>query len=235
MTATVDENTSFVTIRTSDPKIDPIKFAVRTQFLEVAREWSYVLQNRRRWPNLGMFYSEVQEQARQVVAGLDLPWYRVEQILNEPFIEVSFPDIERNEGWGTKIFPWEHVFGMLALALDGNGDEADVGTFPADRKQMTVVRHLSGTISERMIEDQVPIKLLIIASNPGPIRDFFNLEAECRTVIKSLELQPDDTLNVQVLRNPSLTAIRSSVTAFRPTVVHLAGIDNHQAAGSTLR
>lgn len=187
----------------------PIVCAVPASFEMLAMKWSYIARSRERWrrpdddPALG--------QGNPLHGLLTKP--DIDRIAREPLVEVVVPSLQAREdfGWALRIFPWEYALSAITRGLR-NGP-------------LTVVRLLgAGLPLEPTVELSRPA---ILQSAPSGLDRFYDTRGEGELMLTSLGLDPNTALR---LNNPTRAGASEWLNAHRPTLLHVAGVDNHQAA-----
>src|SRR6185436_1921154 len=148
------------------------------------------------------------ERARALLESLGLSDADLQRVAADRIVEVAIPFTSEADGWEARIFPWEFV-------LAGATREARHG------EPLTVMRRLS--VPGRPPQPHPPLKVLYVESTPGKLRDLYSFETE-RALVKS-NLRAKEW---KELLTPTLDALRETVRAFRPDIIHLAGFDSHQ-------
>jgi hypothetical protein len=120
-------------------------------------------------------------------------------------IEVEIPFQTEDRGWAARILPWEFLLRA------------------ATRKpELTIIRHLHVKGSVRKTPS-TPSSLLFVESAPGPPLSEFTFDTEGCLVQGSLGLKWTS------LENPTADRLKRTIVDTKPSVIHLAGFDIHQA------
>lgn len=191
-----------VTLRTDRGQSFSISLGVKLQ--RAAMGWSYTVRNRRRWVTQE---TARDQQAKRCAEDLETLGIAPEQLRGASLIEVSVPYLREEEGWEARVFPWEYV---LSAATRG------LRTVP-----LTVVRHLRRPAFPTARSGGSAV---VVESAPGELRQSYSFESERRLVESNLGL------TVHSLLDPTRARLRQAVKTQQPAVVHLSGIDVHQAA-----
>ena len=194
-------STQAVRLRTDGGESLSISLGVKLQ--RAAMGWSYTVRNRRRWVTQ---QSARDQQARRCAADLAMLGIEIEKLRGASLIEVSIPYVREQEGWEARIFPWEYVLSAATHSLREG--------------PLTVVRHLR---RPALPVAQFQGTAVIVESAPGALRQTYSFESERRLVESNL------ALTVLPLLDPTRARFRQAVEAQQPAVVHLSGIDVHQA------
>ncbi|SPF53164.1 conserved hypothetical protein [Candidatus Sulfopaludibacter sp. SbA4] len=187
----------------------------KTPTLGMARSWAYVLRNRNRWARSKSARDDLTQRARADLEVLGVTQAMLHSLSGNSVLEIQIPYTSEEEGWAERIFPWEFVL-QAAFRL------------PSKTVPMLVVRHLKcvGAAPSAPASNADP-KLLIVESMPGWLTGLYTFESlinEEKLVASSLGVAP------VVLRNPTLARVAEEVKSHKPSIVHYAGIDNHQAS-----
>ncbi|HLA79009.1 MAG TPA: CHAT domain-containing protein, partial [Vicinamibacteria bacterium] len=172
--------------------------------------WSYTVRNRRRWASQETVR---EQQAHRCVAeleglGVELGKLGIE---GASLIEVSIPYTREQEGWEARVFPWEYVLSAATRGLRSG--------------PLTVVRHLRRpALPVATAGGTAGAAAVIVESAPGALRQAYSFESERRLVESNLGL------SCVPLIDPTRERLRQAIAANQPAVVHLSGIDVHQAA-----
>ena len=96
-----------------------------------------------------------------------------------------------------------------------------------DKRRVTVVRYLHcGTVVKPCVPDPAALKLLLIASGPGAVKDVYDFTDECSRVKAMLGVTKD---RLHQPAQVTLAEIKAFMQKQKPEVVHLTGMDLHQA------
>ena len=197
-----------VTIRLDNDPKNPFTFTPDPkEFQSTAMRWSYVARSRERWRAGGNLPGQ----------GRDSPLFihlepHLSQMACAEVIEVSVPSGNaESEEWAHRVFPWEYV---LASAIRGQQSNTPI-----------VIRHLNGAPGVR--RGDIDFKRAgSIESSPGKLHKFYNTQGEGDAVCEALGL--DGNFNNR-LRDPLTVDALNWVRKVEPSLLHLAGVDTHQA------
>jgi hypothetical protein len=198
-----------VTIRTKEGTA----FTLRTsEYLRrAAQQWTYVLRNRSRWEAQESLRNEQSRRSLRLFDELDISPGTMRQLAESDVVEVSIPFTQESVGWEARIFPWEYLLTAATREYRNN-------------RPMIVVRHLDDGKGGSAHQLRTPERVLYVESAPAGLSELFNFASE-RTLVKS-------NLNLKSHRDlltPSASRLREEVVHFKPDVIHLAGVDSHQA------
>jgi hypothetical protein len=190
---------------------DEVTLRFGNDFQAQAQHWAQKVRNRRRWvdqPDL---------RRRQEAAGAallaDLGVKDLVRLRQAKYLEVSIPYEREGLGWQFRIFPWEYV---LSAALQSG--QANPCATPI------VIRRL---VREGDAHPGVRHgKTLIVKSGPGPVRAHYKFDGEVKLVQSNLAND-----QAQVLADPTPAELKQRVSSEQPPfeIIHLAGVDTHQA------
>jgi hypothetical protein len=133
-------------------------------------------------------------------------------------IEVEIPWRSENVGWAARVFPWEDVLSMATKPYRGS-------------RCVTVVRYLNIKKAGTPPPLDSLQRLLVISSDPGEIKRHYVFDDECDRVKAMFGKEAWGGIESGVVRleSPPREAIKKTVKALRPQVIHAAGVDLHQA------
>lgn len=196
-----------VTIRLDNDPKNPFTFALDSkEFQQTAMRWSYVARSRERWRAGGSLPGQ----------GKDSPLFaqlqdHLDRMVRAEVIEVSVPSGNaESEAWAHRVFPWEYV---LASAMRGQQSNTPI-----------VIRHLDGAPDGGGSVD--PKRAASIESSPGELRTYYNTQGEGDSICEALGL--GGSFNNR-LRDPLVVDAVNWVRKVEPSLLHLAGVDTHQA------
>jgi len=191
----------------------PIKLRAVPTLKALAWRWNYALQNRSRWASRGEAAKRQRDEVRELVTQLGLTDAALTRIVDSGLVEVSVPFQREDEGWEFRIFPWEYV---LATATRSRR--------MALQSELTVVRHLDrGKQPKDRCQDRF---LYVESAPPGTVAERYDFADERRLARSAAE---SAGLEFVSLPNPLLSELAETVARLRPRIIHLAGVDNHQA------
>ncbi len=199
-----------ITLQTRDG--EPIVVTSSKEFQRAAVQWSYVLRNRRRWNTSEADITEQALRAKEQLKTLGIREEQLQQLAKSAMIEVSIPYSTEAEGWETRIFPWEYMLSAATRSF-------------RDGKLWTIVRHLKRQEVIPTTQKRKISKALIVESAPGEVRKYFSFESERQIVKANLDLSATD-ISIDETRD----ALRDRIATYSPDIIHLAGVDNNQAA-----
>ena len=143
----------------------------------------------------------------------------LEALLKGNIVEVSVPFEREKKMWECRVIPWEG-FLRLATKSQRRGDQP-----------FTVVRELRRKVAPLATGRAIPETLLLVVSAPRRLGEIFDFSVEERVVIDALRFPVENgNSRVQKLTNPTVDELADVVAEFRPDIIHLAGVDAHQAA-----
>lgn len=182
-------------------------------FQTAAMQWSYVARNRERWRADG------RDPAQASGGPLDtlLDATALDRIARAELVEVSLPwSPVESQGWEYRVFPWEYALSAV--------------TRTRRTHSLTIVRHLR--VQPGPGNAQVRLeRAATVECAPGRLAQFYDTRLEGDMMLQALGVpQAQATAQVkQRLRDPTLPELQRWVGATRPSLLHLAGVDTHQA------
>jgi hypothetical protein len=192
------------------------------EFYPVARQWSYVVANRRRiTPETRATLSQdIFDRVRMLTnISQDELKNKIKTMAASKYMEVEIPYEREGKGWAARIFPWENIIGLLTKPYrDTSGS-------------YTVLRNLAPSAERRPVS-ALSMGVLIVRSGPGELLEKYDLNRECRMVqeaLQELTKPPEDP----VLTEPNRTTLLARLQEKAPAVVHLAGVDPVALGGLT--
>jgi hypothetical protein len=201
-------NENAATLRPDRGRAIDVKESPRLQRL--AMSWSYVARNRRRWRSTARSAERLAEAIRAELVEIGLTEPRLRHLGAAEIIEVEIPFRRESEGWAARILPWEF---LLATA-----------TKPWRSGPTFIVRHLARQGRGRSSGHGAPKRLGFLQLAPG-LEDRFSFADERRLVAEALGLAVADDLD-----DPTRDRVGAHLDESRPDVIHVMGVDNHEAA-----
>lgn len=187
-----------------------ITVALPPQFESLAMRWSYIARNRERWHLRG---DDPAQGPGNPLCGLIAP-ADVTRIAQQAAVEVHIDADPRSEpyGWALRLFPWEYALSAL--------------TRGQRRGPLTVVR-LIGPLRHEPPTVSLT-RPAVLRSMPGGLDRWYDGAAESEMMLTSMGLSAQDG---DRLVNPTLETLHGWLQRGRPapTLIHVAGVDNHQA------
>ena len=208
--ATPSNDARRVTIRLSSEPGATIDFQPEAaDFQAAAMRWSSVARNRERWRLGGEdpWRGEGGPLHRYLAPQLD-------RIARAEVVEVSVPGAgPEDAGWEFRVFPWEYA---LSAATRGRRSGP-----------LTVIRHLR--VEPASLDATVDLgRPATVESAPGRLARFYDTRLEGDVMLQSLGV--DDPSRVKArLRDPTLDELQAWARLTQPSLLHLAGVDAHQA------
>jgi hypothetical protein len=189
----------------AQPEIPIVVDHASRQLQHDAMYWAYVVRSRRRWAG-----SELQ---RESPANYLLSEAQLESIAAAGLVEVDVPYLGEDTAWALRVLPWEHLLSQATKRFRGE-------------RPLTVIRRLRGGVPTGTVRD--PLRsVMVVESAPAGLDKFYDVRAESDLMLSSLGLTADAA---RLVRNPAFPELRVTVANTHPTLVHLAGVDTHQAA-----
>ena len=207
MTAAPDEPPTVFSVRGS--RGGKIELEDGAALRRLAMRWSYIVRYRRRWKNQKRATESLQQKIGEELHALGVKTAAVRKLAASPLIEVRVPFAQEDIGWSGRILPWEFILSKV--------------TKPYRDRPLTIVRHLD--LGDRP-EPIAPKRYGIVKTVPTALEDRFAFDLQREFVRSSLY----GVTAAPLLENPSESDLRAWLDDEAPDIVHIAGIDNHQAA-----
>lgn len=186
------------------------------RLIELSAKWMYILRNRSRWANDDLLRAKLGDTAKDDLEDLGVSDSAIRAICNAELrhVEVTFFDTNRSSRASTpeqaaaQTFPWEFV--LSAATKKGRGETLLV-TRVLPRDWPGAPKSLDS--------------LLFVQSAPGRLDGFYSFDSErarlrAATGHRAWKRAEGD----------SLADLPARVHKHEPNVIHVTGIDNHQAA-----
>jgi hypothetical protein len=170
--------------------------------------WSYIVRSRGRWQENEHAHLRVAEEALELFDQVGISREVIEQIGNSDVVEIALPYAEEEGGWAARLLPWEFLLHEVTRKRRAG-------------RPLTVVRHLHSTRPRAV--NNAPQVALFVKNGAGPIGDEYTFEDELSWMSSQLQLEPD------FLPNPTRRLLADRVALKRPDVIHLTGVDLHEA------
>jgi hypothetical protein len=178
-------------------------------FQAAAMRWSNVARNRERWRAAGK--DPAQADDGPLAGQLAAP--ELERLARAEVVEVSLPESgAEHEGWAFRVFPWEYALTAVTRTLRSG--------------PMVVVRQLrrAGAPADAAVAIE---RAATVECAPGRLAQCYDTRLEGDRMLRSLGFDPAQVKDR--LRDPSLGELHDWMRSTRPGLLHLAGVDNHQA------
>lgn len=197
-----------------DQAIQSLPLQVDASLQSLAMRWSYTLRNRQRWVSRGTTTQLQREEVQTLIRkNLGLSDAALLTLVGASVVEVSIPYSGEERGWEWRIFPREYIFASARRTLRKVRDN-----------DFTVVRHLKRRGAGKPSGAKV---MLYIESAPTTaIAEAYSFASE-RAMAEHAARQL--SLELKQLINPSIEQLRQVVESLAPQLVHVAGVDNHEA------
>ncbi len=178
----------------------------------LAWRWNYVLHNRSRWTGREDALPRQRKEVDDLIERFGLGPDALARLAEAGLVEVSIPWRDEERDWALRILPWEYLIAAATRDFRRGRD----GDF-------AVVRHLRRPTPRR--PRPRPLLLYVQSAPAGVVADRFDFRSEERLAEEAAKALG---LDFQVLKNPDLRRLRETVSATRPRIVHVAGVDLHQ-------
>lgn len=203
----MDKTNDTVTLRLLGRE-QPITLALPSSFASAALRWSYIVRNRDRWSASG----GGPHQGEGPLAGwLTEPDRR--RLAEADVVEVEvLAAADEAQDWPLRIFPWEYALSAATRAWRA--------------QPLTVIRYLRSPYPHlpRAVDLRRPAT---VEAGPLPLAPWYDTRAEGELMLSCLGVsspQPE-----QRLFNPNRAALGQWLAAEHPSLLHVAGVDAHQA------
>ena len=207
-----------VTLRDGEGEI--ARLPVSAPYDAVVGRWTFVLQSRRGWANREATRLAQSHNALEELQRLGLTEAQLQRAGNAGRLEVGIEDSEPAPSEGDRYrllyarrVPWEY---LISAATGVLGRE----------QPLAITRQMGPAATTAAPAARSPHTLLFLQSAPGLLAKEFDFSSE-RLVITSALGLPEAQVVAAI--NTDLAALGSVVTTRHPDVVHVAGVDVHQA------
>lgn len=170
-----------------------------------AMYWAYVVRSRRRWAGTAR---ASESPIRRLIDEDGLKAIAAGRI-----VEVDIPYVSEATGWEFRILPWEHLLSEATKQYRGEDP-------------LTVVRRLRSTSAATAMRRDLLASVMFVESAPGDLSKFYDVKAEGELMLNALGMRADQ---ISIAVNPTEADLRARIAAGDPTLIHLAGVDTHQA------
>jgi hypothetical protein len=206
MTTTTDDIRLWV--RAPGGRVWPLSAGKRLQ--EMAMRWNSVVRNRARW-DTGVGSGDLEERARMDLAGIGCGDGVRQALCEAGMAEIGTAWTSEEHGWEARVMPWEFVIALATRDLRKG-------------RLLTVWRHLDAGVPAKPLVETPPASLAFIDSTPGALKRQVSFQMDRQVIASALGLEP------LVLTDPELPEVQARLAAERPEVVHLAVLDDTEAA-----
>lgn len=194
--------------------------------VRVAEEWTYVLRSRMRWSDDPDLRLGVRDRALEALERLGVRRGFVQQLASAMHVEVELHPPASADGEAARVYeaaaeiPWEY---LISAATRGVG-----------RYHTLLVTRLLGNGAPAIIP-RPPKKVLFVESAPGRLQDVYSFKLERDRIRAAVGADGghgggDPHATMQISATESLTQLRRRVRADDWDVLHVTGVDTHQAA-----
>jgi hypothetical protein len=202
--AKAGKRAQFVTIKSNTGKLVDVPWSKDLQALAI--RWRYTLSRRSRW--LGSSQKSKRLEAFEAVKQL-IPLSTIKTVLGKAsLVEIQVPFVDEKTGWEGRLAPWEFLVSAVASSIE-------------NENPVTIVRYL---MTQNEFKPPAAIqKVLYVQCAPGTLSDYFEFTTEREGLERLFNGR------VKACINPTLSELGRAIASYKPTVIHLAGIDNYQA------
>jgi hypothetical protein len=201
----------------------------RQSMAQQALRWTYLLRSRQRWVREAKVREQHQADAAATLRALGLDAAQLQALGQASTLVVRVPYQHEALCWEGRVFPWEYV---LAAATREQRRAAPGGPRP-----LTVIRELQVQHEVAGAWQPVPrqavvlpawreLRVLFVNVLPSELAERWTVEAELKNLAAAL---PREVPAPRVLNHPSLEELVAELAARPPHLLHVAGMDSHQA------
>lgn len=177
---------------------------------EAALEWTYILRSRQRWVSSPAATENHLDRALKLLHAFGISMADLQQMARAPHIEVGLLKTH----WALRIIPWEYIIATSTRQF--RDDEA-----------ITITRALPDSGSQQEKPTASTLRVLYVESTPAEIGQHYTFESE-RSLI-DIYLLNNQNADVKRLYSPTPAKLRDAIAKQKPHIVHLAGVDSHEA------
>ncbi len=206
----VEADATRVAIRLSGDKGRAIEIRPEPAvFQAAAMQWSYVARNRERWRVDGQDPAQGEDGPLQGLLSAD----ELDRIARAEIVEVSLPwSPLENEGWEFRVFPWEYALSAITRSRRA--------------RSLTIIRHLR--VQPALLDASIRLeRAATVECTPGRLGQFYDSRLEGDLMLEALGFEPAKVKDR--LRDPTRAEFERWVKSTQPSLLHLAGVDTHQA------
>lgn len=179
--------------------------------------WTYILQSRRGWASRKATRDMQAKNAKLDLLQLGLTEDQLQRIARAGRIEVGIFDAapnpldnERSQLLYARRVPWEYLLSAATRAI-GRG------------QSLSITRHTGAVVQATA---RAPRSVLYLESAPGYLSNEFDFSSERRVVTSALGFKPSQVITSV---SETLPIVRSRIGQDKPDIIHIAGVDVHQA------
>lgn len=189
-----------------------------------AMEWTYVLRSRSRWASSNSAADQHIDRATEQLLSFGIPPSELQQLARAGHVEVQMAASATDDGgWSARILPWEYVIAGATRPFRHG-------------EPLTVTRALDVTRPAPLPDDERAfpparlgdLRILYVESAPGEIGKQYDFHGE-RELIDIYLMDGLRPAQLKRLYSPTLNELAGAVREHRPHIVHLAGVDSHEA------
>jgi len=211
--APVTLNNGFVALRIPSRDIPLQTGKPEINMERAAMEWTYVVRSRQRWATTEGAATQQARAAADLLRRLGVDSQALAEIARSGIVEVATRWLGSEEQqWAARVLPWEYVLAGATSNLRGRD------------QSLTVVRYLDR--GDKAAPKRPMKQVLFVASEPGVLRGLYEFDTEREIVRTHLQVRSS---NWHELDSPTAFKLSATIAEVKPDVVHLAGIDTHQA------
>lgn len=193
--------------------------------IRLAAEWMYVLRNRSRWSGDDDFRDEISKRAVDALEKLNVSEKDLKRVIEAEARHIEIEFVEEAPGRminmdivdAASAFPWEYVLSAATRYLGRS-------------RSIVITRFIDAHLHTSV--NVVGRPYLFVESAPGRLEDVYTFESELARLRSATgdDLATGQTSMWRRSRSQTLSELSNRVRDIQPVVIHVSGVDNHQAA-----
>ena len=208
--ASAGQSNRFVTIASDSNGMAQVPLGPGLQ--ELAMRWRYTLSRRLRWKRSSR--AAMQKEAHKALKKLLDSDDQLDFLSEANVIEIQVPFRSERIGWEGRVAPWEFL-------ISSSVTQVRKKTELSEKEPPTLVRWLQTNRLALPPMDQP--RVLYVECAPGQLSHHYEFTTE------RASLQQIFGNGVKTCINPTISELRQVIRRTRPSIIHIAGIDNNQA------
>jgi hypothetical protein len=221
----LSDTPALVNLRIGSGKAGVVASVPRTKaIIRMAAEWMYVLRNRSRWSGDSDMRDQIGKRAVVDLGKLSVSAANLRRMIEAETRHIEVEFVTESAGRAVTLnmldaassFPWEFVLSAATRTLGRS-------------RSIVITRFIGAPIQA---SHNPPHSYLFVESAPGRLEDVYTFESELARLRSATgdDLSSGPTSKWRRSRSQTLPELASRVLDARPGVIHVSGIDNHQAA-----
>jgi hypothetical protein len=191
------------------------RVSMKPELTRQAADWMYVLRNRSRWAGDDDHRSALSERAVKTLSKFGIGEDVIRGIVaaDSRHVELKFTEPDASNGLtsnaadSASAFPWEFVLSVATRKMGRS-------------RPLLITRTLGRAQAPAMVAGE----LLFLESAPGRLKGIYTFESERMRLKAAMGQQ-----FWKILRSPTLSKLSDRIASINPRVIHVSGVDNHQA------